>query len=291
MYVSSNWEDTSVPASDLSVMNNLIANIEPLLWKYQVNFAFWGHNHVYQRLSAILQWQVVQASSNGTEINGVQSRRYTNPQATVQLVIGNAGASFSANWLNPLQAWCERAESFWGYNLLEVHNSSMMVLTVYDTNTGNTEIVQDVLVITQNPPTEQYPTYGWELPDDPTFTKMDTSCPDCQASTSSNPNAIPTKNLYIATSVIVASSVLMCIIWYAMQKGGYRPNCGTWDKEYQQHESLPNHSIKGLGLDNDGSDISVSIDGGPGQGGASSNPLHDGILENGHMTQDNIPNP
>ena len=60
-YINSNF-DSSVSYSDGTVMDSLIANIEPLLWRYKVNAAFWGHNHVYQRQSAVLQKKVVQVS-------------------------------------------------------------------------------------------------------------------------------------------------------------------------------------------------------------------------------------
>ena len=111
MYVSSGFNDTSLSYSDVSVMNLLISQIEPLLFKYSVNFAFWGHNHAYQRMSAVYKENVVQASVAGADLeNTVNTARvYNDPQATVQLLIGNAGASFSADWLDPLQDWCERA--------------------------------------------------------------------------------------------------------------------------------------------------------------------------------------
>ena len=44
-------------------MNNLITNIEPLLFKYRVNVAFYGHNHVVQRHSAVFNKTVIQHST------------------------------------------------------------------------------------------------------------------------------------------------------------------------------------------------------------------------------------
>ncbi len=44
MYINSNYGGSVT--SDIVVMDLLIENVEPLLWKYRVNLAFWGHNHV-----------------------------------------------------------------------------------------------------------------------------------------------------------------------------------------------------------------------------------------------------
>lgn len=43
MYINSNYGGTDT--SDITVMENLILNIEPLLWEYRVNIGFYGHNH------------------------------------------------------------------------------------------------------------------------------------------------------------------------------------------------------------------------------------------------------
>lgn len=49
--------------------NNQIANVEPLLFKYRVNVAFYGHNHVVQRHSATFNKTVVQKSVATTDSN------------------------------------------------------------------------------------------------------------------------------------------------------------------------------------------------------------------------------
>merc|ERR1711871_921724 len=49
MYISSTFNTSELTWSDGSVQAALIKNIEPLLWKYQVNAGFYGHNHVYNR--------------------------------------------------------------------------------------------------------------------------------------------------------------------------------------------------------------------------------------------------
>ena len=91
MYINSNYGGAKT--SDITVMNLLIENIEPLLWRYRVNLAFWGHNHVVQRHSAVLNKTVVQRSTQLYE-NGygeIATNLFTDPQATVHMVIGTAG--------------------------------------------------------------------------------------------------------------------------------------------------------------------------------------------------------
>ena len=95
MYINSNYGGAET--SDITVMNMLIEHIEPLLWKYRVNLAFWGHNHVVQRHSAVLNKTVVQRSTQVYDKNSygdVATNLHVDPQATVHMVIGTAGKSF-----------------------------------------------------------------------------------------------------------------------------------------------------------------------------------------------------
>ena len=58
MYVNSAWR--SGYNSDISMMNKLIKHLEPLLYRYKVNLAFYGHYHAVQRSSAVLNGTVRQ---------------------------------------------------------------------------------------------------------------------------------------------------------------------------------------------------------------------------------------
>lgn len=84
--------------SDQVVARLLRSNLEDLLLQYKVNLAVYGHNHVYQRHSAVYKEQVVQRA---TRVYNKQTRDYTyvqhNPQATVHMVVGTAGAPLSVN--------------------------------------------------------------------------------------------------------------------------------------------------------------------------------------------------
>lgn len=133
--------------SDIVVMDLLIANVEPLLQKYKVNLAFWGHNHVVQRQSAVYQKKVIQASKVH-KINGNDVNVYSNPQGTVHMVIGTGGAKLTYNAvMDPMPAWNEMVLHEWGYALVKIHNSSYLEWNWI--NCMNDKIM-DRVVITQN---------------------------------------------------------------------------------------------------------------------------------------------
>lgn len=89
MYVNSDYGGDD--GSDVTVMENLIANIEPMLYKFKVNFAFWGHNHVMQRQAAVKNSVVVQHAEETTDTDGNTVWMHDDPQATVHIVVGTGG--------------------------------------------------------------------------------------------------------------------------------------------------------------------------------------------------------
>ena len=94
MYLNSDYGGPVT--SDIAVMNLMIENLEPLLWKYRVNVGFYGHNHVVQRQTAVLNKTVVQRSERFVnEATGETTFVYRNPQAPVQMVVGTGGAAFT----------------------------------------------------------------------------------------------------------------------------------------------------------------------------------------------------
>ncbi|CAM9236234.1 unnamed protein product, partial [Ectocarpus fasciculatus] len=60
MYVDSYLDP--LPSSMAPVMDLMIKELEPLLWKYQVNLALWAHHHSYQRHAAVYDQTIVQKS-------------------------------------------------------------------------------------------------------------------------------------------------------------------------------------------------------------------------------------
>ena len=144
MYINSDYccSDTS----DITVMDSLIANIEPLLWKYRVNFAFWGHNHALQRMTAVYNKEVIQASTP-VSVDDTVINTYSNPQATVHLVVGTGGAAFSVNYVTPYPAWNEMVMYKYGYARVEAVNSTYLTWEWVEGATGE---VWDRASITQD---------------------------------------------------------------------------------------------------------------------------------------------
>ena len=158
MYINSNYGGPVT--SDISVMDALILNIEPLLFKYRVNIGFYGHNHVVQRQAAVYNKQVVQCS---TAVENPETKIVTHyqndPQATVQMVVGTGGAGFTVNAYsgNEQPAWCEDFFYLWGYTKVYAYNSTYLYWEWI--NSANNEVM-DRMVVTQTTNFDQ----AWSTP-------------------------------------------------------------------------------------------------------------------------------
>jgi hypothetical protein len=152
MYLNSNYVDGVT--SDGVVMDNLIANVEPLIWKYRVNVAFWGHNHVVQRQAAVLNKTVIQRSTQIYEKGYDAPTAYHNdPQATVHMVIGTAGAKFTVNYVEPYPDWCEMVFYRYGYARVVTVNASRLEWEWVSALDG---VVYDRMVIDQGDATKPW---------------------------------------------------------------------------------------------------------------------------------------
>ena len=126
-------------------MELLIRHVEPLLLKYRVNLGFYGHNHVVQRQSAVFNKKVIQKSKEVQTENGVV-HTFDNPQATVHMVIGTAGAGFTENAVIPKPEWNEMFFYKWGYARVTVYSSTELYWEWVEASSG---IVFDRMSITQ----------------------------------------------------------------------------------------------------------------------------------------------
>jgi hypothetical protein len=151
MYLNSNYGGSET--SDITVMDKMILNIEPLLYKYRVNLGFYGHNHVVQRQSAVLQKQVVQASTEVTDADGNVVHWHEDPQATVHMVVGTGGATFTKNFLDPPPVWNELVMYEYGYARVAAMNASYLNWEWVKSETGE---ILDRMVITQTDPTQPW---------------------------------------------------------------------------------------------------------------------------------------
>lgn len=153
MYLNSNYGGSV--SSDIVVMDNMITNLEPLLYKYRVNLGFYGHNHVVQRHSAVYNKQVVQASrSYVDEVTGETIHIQEDPQATVHFVIGTGGASFTVNYVTPYPSWNE--DVFYQYGYAKVTAVNATYLDWQWVLNSNNEVL-DHFVLTQSDPTQPWP--------------------------------------------------------------------------------------------------------------------------------------
>lgn len=151
MYINSNYGGAAT--SDISVMDYMILNIEPLLYKYRVNVGFYGHNHVVQRHSAVLQKEVIQASVETTDAEGNIVHFHEDPQATVHMVVGTGGAAFTKNAMEPPPEWNEMYFYEYGYARVEAVNATYLKWDWVESSSGE---VHDRMAITQTDPTKPW---------------------------------------------------------------------------------------------------------------------------------------
>jgi hypothetical protein len=98
MYVNSTYVDNGdgsdenyVSPGDQNVASSLQAVFEPLFSTFEVDLAFWGHHHSFQRTCPVLGYVCVDEPSPSTVLPG------TLYSAPVHVVMGMAGQSLSQN--------------------------------------------------------------------------------------------------------------------------------------------------------------------------------------------------
>jgi len=119
MYISTNSVDYYKPVADL-----LVDNIEPMLGKYDVNMAFWGHHHSSQR-----------------SCPGLFESECNQKQGLVHFVVGGAGFSLSGvnpNG-NPLFQFADNTT--FGFPVVDLVNETDAHVRFFDNS--NFEVVDD----------------------------------------------------------------------------------------------------------------------------------------------------
>lgn len=150
MYINSDYKVGA--SSDGEVMRLLINNVEPLLLKYNVDVAFWGHNHAVQRQSAVADRKVIQHATAKESFDPTSGDSHTvwthhNPGAPVHMVIGTAGAGFTVNAEKPGPDWNELTFYEWGYARVEVKSAHELDWTWMNAREG---VIKDHMVITKD---------------------------------------------------------------------------------------------------------------------------------------------
>ena len=126
MYIDSTNDEPM--GGDLPVGRQLAAALEPLMVKYSVDAAFWGHHHSLQRTCPAHNFTCV-------------SERV----GTVHIVTGGAGAGFSTNIRPTPPAWIEYVnDNTHGYVIGHVKQRQTLTL---DFISANTRTVIDTVTI------------------------------------------------------------------------------------------------------------------------------------------------
>jgi acid phosphatase type 7 len=145
MYVNS-WFNIG-ESSDVNVAAMLQSNIEPLLYEYKVDVGFYGHNHVYQRHSAVYQNKVMQKSTQTVDSEGNTIHVQKDPNATVHMVVGSAGALFTKNALDPAPEWNELYVYEYGYARVRAVSASRLE---WEFVSSESNLILDRMVILQS---------------------------------------------------------------------------------------------------------------------------------------------
>ncbi|ALC48861.1 CG1637, partial [Drosophila busckii] len=88
--------------------------LEPLLYEYGVDVAIWAHEHSYERLWPIYDYNVR---------NGTYSSPYENPRAPVHIVTGSAGCKEGREpFKGKIPEWSAFHSQDYGYTRLKAHN-------------------------------------------------------------------------------------------------------------------------------------------------------------------------
>ncbi|KAI1284906.1 Purple acid phosphatase 21 [Halotydeus destructor] len=111
--------------------------LEDLLHKYGVDLAFWGHEHLYERMWPVYDGQVL----NGTE------QAYTDPPATVHITTGSAGCQERLDpFVKEPLAWSAKRISDYGYTHMHIINSTHLDLEQISDDQGG-KVVDKVTLI------------------------------------------------------------------------------------------------------------------------------------------------
>lgn len=111
----------------LYVNGSLIGGMEELLVKYNVDLAFWAHEHAYQRTYPVYKYKTYKNTSDP----------YFNPMAPVHVLTGSAGCQeFIDPWQKvPSDEWSAVKVGSYGYTrLLFLNETTLRVQQVKDTD-------------------------------------------------------------------------------------------------------------------------------------------------------------
>jgi len=110
----------------------LLATIEPLLLKYQVDLVLTGHMHCYERTYPNINGTVTIPGTNN----------FTNIDQPIYIVQGTAGALIAERWIEPQPEWSAFRKLEYGYGRMEVTTTASQS-TLHYVFHGQNEVVVD----------------------------------------------------------------------------------------------------------------------------------------------------
>lgn len=142
--------------SDLTVMAELQRYVWPLLVKYDVTLAFWGHNHAYQRSCV---WESIGAvnehdgcvAHSVVDADGVAV--YVEPTAPVSVVAGTAGAELTVNGVG--HDFTEKSLYDFGYVRLTAKNRTHLYGEFQQAGSGYGDILDKFMIIQKDTAADQ----------------------------------------------------------------------------------------------------------------------------------------
>lgn len=119
-------------------LHGKLFGLEDLFHKYGVDLEFWAHEHSYERLWPIYNYQV---------FNGSLESPYTNPRGPVHIITGSAGCEeLLTPFVRKPRPWSAVRVKEYGYTRMHILNGTHMhIQQVSDDQDG--KIVDDVWVV------------------------------------------------------------------------------------------------------------------------------------------------
>ncbi|GAB2302313.1 hypothetical protein Dimus_036327 [Dionaea muscipula] len=113
---------TSIPAAFLNADFRFKDDVEPLLFKYQVDMALFGHVHNYERLCAVYDGQCNAMPVKNAD--GIDTYSNSNYAAPVHVIIGMAGFTLD-NFVSDPSSWSLVRKSAFGYTKIKADQSQL----------------------------------------------------------------------------------------------------------------------------------------------------------------------
>ncbi|XP_014257368.1 acid phosphatase type 7-like [Cimex lectularius] len=114
--------------------------LEDLLYENNVDVAFWGHLHSYERLYPLY---------NYTVRKGPKKNPYHNPEAPIHIITGSAGCQENTvNFTQVPPPWSAFRSSDYGFTILDVFNTSHLHLQQISVEKGkDRSVIDDIWIV------------------------------------------------------------------------------------------------------------------------------------------------